>query len=106
MMVYHVVVEYFAPKVNLDPGALDITRTFAGPPPGGYGQVPGAFMSMCEAITPQLCSASGRAVKLPDDWRLQHVADTIETFINQTAIEVLAAPLSPTGKNALSWAIS
>jgi hypothetical protein len=106
MMVYHIVVSYFAPLVNEQPTDIDISRTFSGSPPGGYGQVPGAFMSMCDAITPQLQSASCRAVTLSVSWRIQHQGDTIETFINQVAIEVLAAPLSDTGKNALGWAIS
>jgi hypothetical protein len=106
VLVYHVVVNYFAPRVNLPPEKLDISRTFKGAPPQGYGQKPGAFASMCDSVTATLRQSTGRALTLPDSWRLQHQGDTISAFINAVALRLLSAKLSAAGEKALQWVMN
>jgi hypothetical protein len=105
LLVYHAVLNYFAPKVGLQPDQIDTSRTFKDAPPQGYGQKPGAFKTMCQTITGTLQQSTGRNFTLSDTWQLANQGDTISAFINAVAVQLLSAKLSPTGKKALLWSM-
>jgi hypothetical protein len=106
ILVYNVVVTWVGPKVNLPPNKVDVSLTFMDAPPGGYQFNEGMFLSMCDEITPVLAVASGRALKLPGPWRVKHEHDAINVFINEVALRLLAAPLTPAGVSAHNWALT
>jgi hypothetical protein len=103
--VFNVVVDWIATKVNTSPSKIDVSRTFVDNPPGGYGFSEGMYLEMCDEITPAIVRSSGRALKLPGNWRVQHEKDAISDFINAVAIRVIAAPLTSTGVKAHKWAM-
>ena len=105
VVVYNVVVNWLAPKVNLPAVRIDVTRTFAGKPPGGYGQISGSFLTMCDDISDTLSSTTGRTLKLSGPWRIKHQQDVIADFINAVAVLLMAAGTTPTGRNAVVWAM-
>ncbi len=105
VVVYNVVVNWLAPKVNLPAAQIDARRTFAGKPPGGYGQIRGSFMTMCDEISDILSSATGRKLKLSGRWRIKHQQDVIADFINAVAVLLMSAGTTPTGRNAVVWAM-
>jgi hypothetical protein len=70
VLVYNVVVHWVGDAVNLPPNRIDVSRTFQGAPPAGYGFNEGRFLQMCDQITPKLSVAAGRALKLPGSWRV------------------------------------
>jgi len=59
VIVYNTVVNWLAPKVNLAPAQIRVGRKFAGPPPGGYGQIAGTFLTMCDQISATLSECTG-----------------------------------------------
>jgi hypothetical protein len=105
VIVYNTVVNWLAPKVNLAPAQIRVERKFAGPPPDGYGQVRGAFLTMCDEISAALSECTGRALKLSGAWRIKHQDDVIADFINAVAIALMAAPMTPSGRKSLVWAM-
>jgi hypothetical protein len=46
VIAYNAVVQWLGPHVNLPPSQIKVDRKFAGKPPGGYGQITGAYMTM------------------------------------------------------------
>jgi hypothetical protein len=105
VLVYNAVVEWLGPRVGLPPNKIDVTRKFAGPPPGGYGQTGGSFMTMCNDISATLSVMAGKKLTLTNPWRVAHQGDVIAVFINAVAVLLIAAPMSPTGKKSLTWAM-
>jgi hypothetical protein len=105
VIVYNTVVHWLAPRVNLSPSQIKVDRSFAGAPPAGYGQNTGAYMTMCDDISKTLTAITGRNVDLSGGWRIKHQGNKIADFINAVVILLMAAGMSPTGRNALNWAI-
>jgi len=105
VLVYNTVVNWLAPRVNLAPAQIRVERKFAGPPPGGYGQVKGAFLTMCDDVSEKLSETTGRALRLSGAWRIKHQNDVIAVFINAVAVALMAAPMTPAGKKSLVWAM-
>jgi hypothetical protein len=105
VIVYNTVVNWLAPKVNLAPAQIRVGRKFAGPPPDGYGQIAGAFLTMCDQISATLSECTGRSLKLSGAWRIKHQNDVIADYINAVAIQLMAAPMTPAGRNSLVWAM-
>lgn len=105
VIVYNTVVNWLASRVNLAPAQIRVGRKFAGPPPGGYGQIKGAFLSMCDEISVTLSNGTGRALKLSGAWRIKHQNDVIADFINAVAVLLMAAPMTSAGRNSLVWAM-
>lgn len=106
VLVYNVVVHWVGDAVNLPPNRIDVSRTFQGAPPAGYGFNEGRFLQMCDQITPKLSVAAGRALKLPGSWRVQHEQDAIDVFIDGVALRLMAAPLTPLGLKAHAFAMT
>lgn len=105
VIVYNTVVTWLAPKVNLAPAQIRVERKFAGPPPDGYGQAKGAFLTMCDEISTTLSACTGRALKLSGAWRIKHQNDVIADFINAVAVALMAAPMTSSGRVSLIWAM-
>jgi len=47
----------------------------------------------------------GRSLKLSGAWRIKHQNDVIADYINAVAIQLMAAPMTPAGRNSLVWAM-
>jgi hypothetical protein len=105
IIVYNTVVNWLAVRVNLPPAQIKVDRKFAGPPPGGYGQTRGSFMTMCDDISDTLSSTTGRSLRLTGAWRLKHQNDVIADFINAVAVVLMAAGTTPSGRSAVAWAM-
>jgi hypothetical protein len=97
VLVYNVVVDWVGNAVNLPPNRIDVSRAFQGAPPDGYGFNEGRFLQMCDQIIPKLSLASGRALKLPGTWRVQHENDAINTFIDAVALRLMSAAMTRSG---------
>jgi hypothetical protein len=106
VLVYNVVVDWVGNAVNLPPNRIDVSRAFQGAPPDGYGFNEGRFLQMCDQIIPKLSLASGRALKLPGTWRVQHENDAINTFIDAVALRLMSAAMTPLGVRAHSFAMT
>ena len=91
--------------MNFAPAQIKVGRKFAGPPPDGYGQTKGAFLTMCDEISATLSAVTGRALKLSGAWRIKHQNDVIADFINAVAVALMAAPMTPAGRTSLIWAM-
>jgi hypothetical protein len=105
VLVYNTVVDWLtSAPANLP--SVDVGRTFMGPPPGGYGITEGLYLRMCDDITASLVTATQRKLSLSGKWRVQHEQDVISTFMNAVAVLLIAAPMTSTGKNAHTWAMS
>jgi hypothetical protein len=104
--VYNVVVDWVGNAVNLPPNRIDVSRTFGGAPPAGYGFDEGRYLQICDEIIPKLSLAAGRALKLPGNWRVQHEKDAINTFIDAVALRLMAAPMTPLGVKAHAFAMT
>jgi len=106
ILVYNTVADWLAgPPVNLAQ-SVETGRTFIGGPPGGYGLTEGNFLRMCDDISVLLSKATQRTLTLTGQWRVQHERDVLSTFMNAVAVELLAAQLTPGGKDAHAWAMS
>jgi hypothetical protein len=105
LLVYNTVVDWLMSGPPELP-SVDVGRTFMGPPPGGYDLDEGLFLQMCDAITASLVKAAQRTFTLDGAWRVQHEQDVISTFINAVAILLIAAPMTPLGKQGHIWAMS
>ena len=100
LLVYNVVVNWVATAVGVPASRVNVSRTFKGAPSGGYGFDEGRFIQMCDKITPAIAVPSGRPLKLPGKWRVDHEADAIAVFIDAVAVKLLAAPLTASGARA------
>jgi hypothetical protein len=105
VIVYNTVVNWLGPRVKIPPAQIKVDRSFAGAPPGGYGQTTGAYMTMCDDISLSLSVTTGRKVVLSGGWRIKHQGDQIADFITAVAIVLMAAGVSASGLKALNWAI-
>ncbi len=105
VLVYNTVTQWLGTRVNIPAWKIRVDRQFAGPPPGGYGQTRGAFMTMCDDVSATLATATGRRLSLSGSWRLKHQNDVIADYINGVAVALMAAPMSPVGRKALTWAM-
>jgi hypothetical protein len=103
LLVYNVVVNWVASAVGLSGRQLDVSKTFMGAPTGGYGFNEGRFLQMCDQITVTLSNSSGRSLRLSGALRVSNEADDIQTFINNAALALIAAPLTRTGRAAHAW---
>lgn len=106
ILVYNVVVDWVAKQVNVPAKNIDVTRTFTDNPPAGYGFSEGNYLRMCDEITDPITVAAGRALSLPGAWRLSHENDAIAGFIDAVALRLIAAPLTPAGVSAHTWAMA
>ncbi|WP_298257295.1 hypothetical protein [Bradyrhizobium sp.] len=106
VLVYNIVVDWVGDAVNLAPDQVDVSRTFQGAPPAGYGFDEGRFLQMCDEIAPKLSLASGRVLKLPGNWRVQHENDAINTFIDAVALRLMASSMTPLGIKAHAFAMT
>ncbi len=104
ILVYNVVVHWVSQQT--DAATIDISRTFVDDPPEGYGFDQGEYLNMCDEITSTISKTTARSFVLPGAWRLDHQQDSIGDFINQAAIVLIAAPLSPPGVQAHTWAMT
>lgn len=62
-------------------------------------------MTMCDDISETLSNTTGRKLKLSGAWRLKHQNDVIADYINAVAVALMASGMSPTGMQALAWAL-
>ncbi len=106
VLVYSVVVDWVGGAVNLPPNKIDVSRSFEGAPPNGYGFNEGRFLQMCDQIIPKLTLASGRALRLPGSWRVQHEQDAINTYIDAVALRLMAAQMTPLGVKSHAFAMT
>jgi hypothetical protein len=106
VLVYNAVVPWVAQQVGIAANTVDVSRTFVAAPPNGYDFDQGGYLRMCDQITVSITNAAQRTLTLPGPWRVEHENDVIATFINAVAVLLIAAPLTPTGISAHTWAMS
>jgi hypothetical protein len=106
VLVYNIVVAWLAPRVGLPASKINVGRTFRDPPPSGYSQTTGAYMSMCDHVADRLQETTGRAITLPVNWRIKYEGATIAAYINAVSVRLLSSQMNATGKSALNWAFS
>lgn len=106
VLVYNVVVDWVGGAVGIAANKVDVSRTFRGAPAAGYGFTEGRFLQMCDQITPTLTVASGRALKLPGTWRVNHEDDAIDVFIDGVALRLMAASMTPLGIRSHAFAMA
>lgn len=106
LLVYNVVVNWVGPAVGIPSSRVNVSRTFQGAPPAGYGFNEGRFLQMCDQITATITNTSGRALKLPGQWRVNHEGDVIAVFIDAVALRLIAAPMTPSGVRAHQFAMA
>lgn len=105
VLVFNTVVPWIAEHVGLPTTSVDVGRSFSAAPPDGYSIDAGEFDGMCDEIAVDLTKASQRDLRWPANFKSDHQDDEIAAFINTVAVLLIAAPLTPTGVAAHTWAM-
>ncbi len=104
ILVYNVVVSWVGDAVGIPARRVSVSRTFKGSPTGGYGFNEGRFLQMCDEISVTISISSGRMLRLPGGWRVEHEDDVIAVFIDAVARKLLTSPISARGVRAREFA--